>query len=73
MVRQHLYTELAYVARIIFQQKLSHMMKSSNGNLLRVTDPLSGEFTGHRLIPLTKASDAEFWCFLWSASEQTSE
>ena len=23
----------------------------------------------HRWIPLTKASDAELWCFLWSASE----
>ena len=29
--------------------------------------PLWGEFTGHRWIPLTKASDAELWCFLWSA------
>ena len=26
-----------------------------------------------RLIPLTKASDAELWCFLWSAPEQTAE
>ena len=26
-----------------------------------------GEFTGHQWIPLTKASDAELWCFLWSA------
>ena len=25
----------------------------------RVTGPLCGEFTGHRWIPLTKASDAE--------------
>ena len=24
------------------------------------------ESTGHRWIPLTKASDAEIWCFLWS-------
>ena len=23
--------------------------------------------TGHRWIPLTKASDADLWCFLWSA------
>ena len=30
-----------------------------------------GKFTGHRWIPLTNASDAELWCFLWSASEQT--
>ena len=29
--------------------------------------PLCGEFTGQRLIPSTKASDAELWCFLWSA------
>ena len=32
-----------------------------------VTDPLCGEFTGHRWIPRTKASDAKLWCFLWSA------
>ena len=25
------------------------------------------------MIPLTKASDEEFWCYLWSAPEQTSE
>ena len=28
--------------------------------------PLCGEFTGHRWIPLTKASDGELWCFVWS-------
>ena len=28
-------------------------------NIFRVTGPLCGEFTGHRWIPLTKASDAE--------------
>ena len=43
------------------------MMTSSNGNIFRVTGPLYGEFTSHRWIPLTKASDAELWCFLWSA------
>ena len=43
------------------------MMTSSNGNVSRVTDSLCGEFTGHRWIPRTKASDAELWCFLWSA------
>ena len=43
------------------------MMTSSNGNIFRVTGPLCGEFTGPRWIPLTKASDAELWCFLWSA------
>ena len=39
----------------------------TNGNIFRVTGHLCGEFTGHRWIPHTKASDAELWCFLWSA------
>ena len=39
------------------------MVTSSNGNIFRVTGHLSGEFTGHRLIPRTKASDAEFGDF----------
>ena len=42
------------------------MMTSSNGNIFRVTGPLWGEFTGHRWIPLTKASDAGLWYFLGS-------
>ena len=45
------------------------MMTSSNGNIFRVTSPLCGEFTGHRWIPCTKASNAELWFFLWSALE----
>ena len=49
------------------------MMTSSNGNIFRVTGPLWGESTGHRWIPLTKASDVELWCFLWSAPKQTVE
>ena len=39
----------------------------------RVTGPLCEEFTGHPWIPRTKASDAEFWCFLWSTPEKTVE
>ena len=27
---------------------------------------LCGEFTGQRWIPLTKASGAKLWCFMWS-------
>ena len=50
-----------------------NMMTSSNGNIFRVTGLLCGEFTGPRWIPHTKASDAELWCNLWSASEQTLE
>ena len=45
------------------------MMTSSNGNIFRVTDHLCGEFTVHRWILHTKASDAELWSFLWSAHE----
>ena len=37
------------------------MMRSSNGNSFRVTGHLCGEFTGHRWIPCTKASDTELW------------
>ena len=44
-----------------------NMKTSSNGNFFCVTGPLCGEFTRHRWIPLTKASDAELWCFLWLA------
>ena len=46
-----------------------NMMTSSNGNIFCAAGHLCGEFTGPRWIPRTKASDAELWCFLWSASE----
>ena len=52
---------------------VKNMMTSSNGNIFCVTGPLWGESTGHRWIPLTKASDVQLWCFLWSAPEQTIE
>ena len=51
----------------------SLMMTSSNWNIFRVTGPLWGGTAGHRWIPFTKPSDAELWCFLWSALEQTPE
>ena len=47
------------------------MMTSSNVNIFRATGHLCGEFTGHRWITHTKASDAVLWCFLWSAPEWT--
>ena len=53
--------------------RLISMMTSSNGNIFHVTGPLWGESTGPRWIPLTKASDAKLWCFIWSAPEQTFE
>ena len=52
----------------IFYLEVGHaevMMTTSNGHIFRITGPLCGEFTGHRWIPLTKAIDAELWCFLW--------
>ena len=49
------------------------MMTSSNGHIFHLTGPLSREFTCYRWIPLTKASDVEHWCFLWSAPEQMVE
>ena len=39
---------------------------SSDGNIFHVTGPLCGEFTGHRWIPHTQASDVQLWYFLWS-------
>ena len=48
---------------------VTFMMTSSNGNIFRVTGHLCGEFIGHQWIPRTKASDADHWCFFWSAPE----
>ena len=42
-------------------------------NIFRVTDPLWGKNSGQRWIPFIKASDAELWCFPWSAPEQMVE
>ena len=47
-----------------------YMIASSNGSIFRVTCLLWWETTGHRWIPLTKASDAALWCILSSAPEQ---
>ena len=48
------------------------MMTSSNANIFRVTGPLCGEFTSHRWIPLTMASDAGYDVF-FDLPEQTAE
>ena len=58
---------LIYICFQIHQGPI--MMTSSNGNIFRVTGHLCRKFTGDRWIPRTKASDAELWCFLWSAPE----
>ena len=48
-------------------ENMLFMMTSSNGNIFRVTGHLCEALTGPRWIPRTRASDAERWCFLWSA------
>ena len=44
-----------------------------NENRFSLTGPLCGEFTGHRWVSITKAGDAELWCFLRYAPERTVE
>ena len=46
---------------------------SSNGNIFSFIGHLWRESNDHRWIPLTKACDAELWCFLCSTPEQTAE
>ena len=67
---QHYHIHMSHfcVEKLDFQGQ-GNMMTSSNGNIFRVTGHLCEEFTGHRWIPRTKASDAELWYFLWSAPE----
>ena len=43
---------------------------SSDGIISHITGPSCEEYTGHRWIPLTKASDADLWYFLWSPPKQ---
>ena len=59
--------------RILCNDILLIMMTSSNGNNFRVTGPLCEEFTTHRRIPLTKASDAELWFFYLSLNKRLSK
>ena len=51
--------------------RLPSIMTSSNKNIFRVIGLWGGESTGYWWIPLTKASDAELWYFLWCAPEET--
>ena len=71
IINSPIYNMSSYVQVIAWQWQ-GIMMTSSNRNIFRVTGPLCGEFTGHQWIPLTKASDAELWCFPWSAREKKS-
>ena len=65
---QEICTRLALCFLLVNTQILhNYIMTSSNGNTFRVTGHLCGVFTGPRWIPLKKASNAELWCFVWSA------
>ena len=60
------------------QYRIQHGEENEHDDILKWKHfprywPLCGEFTGHRWIPRTKASDAELWCFLWSAALKTVE
>ena len=63
------YVDYDAVYLIQYAHDWLYMMTSSNGNIFRVTGSLRGEFTGRRWIPPTKASEADHWCFRWSAPE----
>ena len=52
-----------------YKPALVQIMWRHQTEAFSATGLLCREFTGHRWIPLTKASDAELWCFLWSATE----
>ena len=47
------------------------MMTLSHWSPFRITVPLWGESTGHRWIPLKKATDVDFWCSLWCLPRYT--
>ena len=54
-------------ARGIHRSQVLLAICAGNSPVTGVTGHLRGEFTGHRWSPHTKASDAELWCFLWTA------
>ena len=73
LIREHLQTGDRFMQFCVLPQtclwvpgSYGVMMTSSNETIFRVTGHLCAEFTGHRWIPRTKASDAELWGFLWS-------
>ena len=65
------YQFILYFQHFYGVTQFSSILTSSTFYIFRVSGPLWGESAGHRRIPLTKTSDAELWCFLWSAPDQT--
>ena len=66
-------TDISAMLALLLLRGSVLMMMLLNGNIFRVSGPLWGESAGHRYIPVTKLSDSEFWCFIWSAPEQMTE
>ena len=64
-----LFSEIVTAENFVYNKT----MTSSDGSIFGVTGPFWGESTSHRWMPLTKVSDAELWCFLWSAPKQATE
>ena len=58
-----LYAGFMQLLTLLGKQFTDFVVTSSNGNIFRITGPLWVEFTGHRWIPPTKASDAELDVF----------
>ena len=74
LVRRHLYMETDPWSFIFLYNKPHNTWTIWNKfqwNLNEIQHPCYWPFI--RGIPLTKTSDAEIWCFLWSALEQTVE
>ena len=65
LIHRALVMHMCQWTRLLLVRYELNMMTSSDGNVFRVTGPLWGEFTGHRWIPITKASEAELWCFFF--------
>ena len=61
------YFECQWMQTIACPMPSRPIMTLSNGNISRVSGLLWRESTGHRRIPVTKASNAELWYFLWWA------
>ena len=75
----HPYTFCCFFHKYIEnKQWVMHNWKTNQDHVIKrkhfhVAGPQWGDSTDERWIPLTKANDAELWCFLWSAPEQKAE
>ena len=61
----------AYIIQLLYLQTQIAWWRHQMETFSALPALCAGKFTGHRWIPLTKLSDAELWCFLWSAPEPT--